>query len=250
MELLEMYNTNSYDDDDQEMSMDEILASIRRYVSPESQNNTEKAQTGQSATESRDPAKVRTIVSDQPAPLRAAPLQEFISKPTYNPFTSPASHEGSSLNSSRQDYHNTDVVRLHTPAQDSFHENTGVSAVPQGHESLESIHTVETLPTSFSTPSSVTSTPTVVSEESLVSPQTLTTASSAFAKLNETMSKHTQQHATHQVESLPSNSVTLDQMFATLAKPMIREWLDKNLPTLVETLVTREIEKITQNFRT
>ena len=38
---------------------------------------------------------------------------------------------------------------------------------------------------------------------------------------------------------------TLEGMVREMLRPMLREWLDSNLPDLVETLVAREIEKIT-----
>jgi cell pole-organizing protein PopZ len=37
---------------------------------------------------------------------------------------------------------------------------------------------------------------------------------------------------------------TLEQIVYDLVRPMIREWLDDNLPTMVERLVKREIERV------
>lgn len=45
---------------------------------------------------------------------------------------------------------------------------------------------------------------------------------------------------------LASNGdITIQQMTENLLRPMLREWLDAHLPPLVETLVAREIARIT-----
>lgn len=38
--------------------------------------------------------------------------------------------------------------------------------------------------------------------------------------------------------------VTLEQIVYEIVRPMIREWLDDNLPTMVERMVKREIERV------
>ncbi|TWB43649.1 uncharacterized protein DUF2497 [Nitrospirillum pindoramense] len=40
------------------------------------------------------------------------------------------------------------------------------------------------------------------------------------------------------------SDVTLEEIVHVLVRPILREWLDENLPTLVERLVKREIEKV------
>lgn len=42
---------------------------------------------------------------------------------------------------------------------------------------------------------------------------------------------------------------TLDQMAEDMLRPMLQEWLDDNLPTLVERLVREEIERVTRGSR-
>lgn len=39
---------------------------------------------------------------------------------------------------------------------------------------------------------------------------------------------------------------TLEDLVRELLKPMLREWLDANLPGIVERIVTREVERITR----
>ena len=47
----------------------------------------------------------------------------------------------------------------------------------------------------------------------------------------------------------PGSDGTLEGLVRELLRPMLREWLDANLPELVETMVAREIEKITGQQR-
>ena len=43
----------------------------------------------------------------------------------------------------------------------------------------------------------------------------------------------------------PASDNTLDGLVRELLRPMLKEWLDARLPELVETLVAREIARIT-----
>lgn len=49
------------------------------------------------------------------------------------------------------------------------------------------------------------------------------------------------------VKPEPSSDGTLEGLVRELLRPMLREWLDDNLPALVESMVAREIERISQN---
>jgi cell pole-organizing protein PopZ len=42
-----------------------------------------------------------------------------------------------------------------------------------------------------------------------------------------------------------SGSETLEGLVREMLRPMLRDWLDANLPAMVETMVAREIERIT-----
>ncbi len=43
----------------------------------------------------------------------------------------------------------------------------------------------------------------------------------------------------------PSNGRSMEDVVIEALRPMLKEWLDTNLPSLVETLVAREISRIT-----
>jgi cell pole-organizing protein PopZ len=48
------------------------------------------------------------------------------------------------------------------------------------------------------------------------------------------------------VKPEPSSDGTLEGLVREMLRPMLREWLDANLPNMVESLVAREIAKITR----
>ena len=68
--------------------------------------------------------------------------------------------------------------------------------------------------------------------ERLISTQTDTTVSSSFNRLSHTV--------------LTQNARTLEDLVKEMLKPMLRGWLDENLPGLVERLVRAEIERVTR----
>ena len=51
------------------------------------------------------------------------------------------------------------------------------------------------------------------------------------------------------VKPEPGSDGTLEGLVREMLRPMLREWLDANLPALVETLVSREIERIAGQAR-
>ena len=51
------------------------------------------------------------------------------------------------------------------------------------------------------------------------------------------------------VKPEPESDGTLEGLVREMLRPMLREWLDTNLPEMVETLVAREIAKITSQMR-
>ena len=46
------------------------------------------------------------------------------------------------------------------------------------------------------------------------------------------------------VKPEPGSDGTLEGLVRDMLRPMLRDWLDANLPELVETMVAREIAKI------
>lgn len=51
------------------------------------------------------------------------------------------------------------------------------------------------------------------------------------------------------VKPEPGSDGTLESLVREMLRPMLREWIDANLPALVETIVAREIAKLTGTAR-
>jgi cell pole-organizing protein PopZ len=71
--------------------------------------------------------------------------------------------------------------------------------------------------------------------ESLLSPAAQSTAANAFQRLSTTV--------------LSSHPRTLEDLVTDLLRPMLKAWLDENLPPLVERLVRAEIERVARGGR-
>ena len=76
-----------------------------------------------------------------------------------------------------------------------------------------------------------------VAEEAprLLSPAADQAASAAFANLASTI--------------LSNNARTLEDLVQEMLRPMLKSWLDENLPVLVEKLVRQEIERVARGGR-
>lgn len=213
--------TSNHGDDDQEMSMDEILASIRRYVSPD-----ESAQ------------KDEPIKKDEPKPtepLFVRPQSDIDEEPHTQRITP------------RLDMpYQEDVMRLN---EESTREKTQESPLWTEEPIIKS-----SFDTSRQEPRVTRSSPTSpkplnaspkTSADGLVSDKTLATTMESFARLRDA-SVSKPKYESPAASATPGANATLDQLFESLARPMIREWLDRNLPPMVERMVAREIERITK----
>ncbi len=75
--------------------------------------------------------------------------------------------------------------------------------------------------------------PASVDEEALIS------ASAAMAATGELSGLVSAVNQTHDTSLL-----TFQEMVKSVMRPMIKEWLDANLPDLVERVVTREVQRL------
>ncbi len=79
-------------------------------------------------------------------------------------------------------------------------------------------------------------------DDGLVSAATAAAATATFAQLARTLS---QEPATAGNMALGSGR-TLEDLVKEMLRPMLKEWLDNNLPTMVEHMVRRELDRMTR----
>src|SRR6202521_5797752 len=77
--------------------------------------------------------------------------------------------------------------------------------------------------------------PSIIDDPALMSPAATAAASAAFNSLASTI--------------LSKDQRTLEDLMREMMKPMLRSWLDDNLPGLVERLVRSEIERVSRSGR-
>ncbi len=293
--------SSNHREDDQEMSMDEILASIRRYVS--SEEPADKQQVKSAPSGSGDPFRANVsrdnVVKDNTERDAGFSATDFDDDSTYDDMyptppivTNDRDVRGHSPVSASHD----DVVRLADEAPRSFPRHEDVSAmqgatpfVPAHHFTnavppmaasaagssvmSQAAPVMPSMPFSGSTVGSAsTMSPRSYASElhlsqqtshqlvspdmrtgsridTLISDETLSATMESFSRLRDasTQAAMPTSSATDNLGGLSNQ--TLDQLFATLARPMIRDWLDRNLPTMVEKMVAKEIERMTRLSR-
>ncbi|TVQ83084.1 MAG: DUF2497 domain-containing protein [Micavibrio sp.] len=82
-------------------------------------------------------------------------------------------------------------------------------------------------------------------DDRIISENTEDQAVGAFAKLAE--NAFVEEHRASGIA--PAGGVTLEHITRELLRPMLKEWLDRRLPSLVEELVERELKKISERSR-
>ena len=175
--------------DDEEMSMEDILASIRRYVADEA------------PSEQMD--RSSSSYNQEAAFQERRPYQQTHEDPSFDAST-------------------PEVIHLT--------ERREAAPVPSFADTMDQNSRLDPKFTS----------------ETLVSEKAQTVSSQAFSRLADATRPQTPPSFKATSPSSGGNSLTLDHLISELARPMIKQWLDNNLPSLVESLVNKEIERITR----
>lgn len=191
-------------------------------------------------------ASIRRIISEDDAPAEAAPAA---AAPRTEAETAPEPEPEPVVASDQMDeapafeeavVAEEDVLELtdayEAPAAESIGDLDVSPAQPEPFPVSESVFTEE--PVEIHTPEHP-SVPTA--HESLVGDSAAASAASAFAGLASTLRKPEPADV-----SFPSGP-TIDEMVRDLLRPMLKDWLDANLPSIVEAQVRKEVERIARN---
>jgi len=201
-----------------EPSMEEILASIRRIISDD---------------QAAKPSPVEALSPS--APVSAAPVQQ----PRPQPAPPAAFHEDDDIldlppRAAAQQVE-PHVINDDPDANDvSFEEFATLApgaAVPNGQGDIDALMASA----EFDATPQPRNTPERQAPDRLVSPSTDRMVSTAFSSLSNTV--------------LANNARTLDDLVQEMMRPMIKTWLDDNLPGVVERLVRAEIERVSRGGR-
>jgi cell pole-organizing protein PopZ len=77
-----------------------------------------------------------------------------------------------------------------------------------------------------------------VPEESLVSEAAASAATAAFAKLARSLGRE------QPGPVIPDSGKSVEVFVAELLRPLLKDWLDRNLPAIVERVVEQEVKKL------
>ncbi len=192
-----------------EPSMEEILASIRRIIADDEVKPAEAEADVEAAPVSVEPPVEPEVIDEDVLDLGAEAALVLPPEPEPEP---PSAHDG-------------DVDFLEPPPP----EPEPVAAAPQPMPEPEPYE-----PPVFAAAERAVSPPPFDMAQ-LLSAQTSSAVTSAFGDLAHTV--------------LTNNARTLEDLVKDMLKPMLKTWLDDNLPTMVERLVRAEIERVARGGR-
>ena len=226
-----------------EPSMEEILASIRRIISDD-QATRPAAKTPEPEPQAKAEPAPAPIAAPAPAPAPApearAPEPEPMPMPPPPAMDddeeildlSPKVPREEFAERKREPHFITDDVVGGDVSFDNPEPPKGQDAVDAMMAAFEAASPEPELPPMPVMPPQ----PETLNEPSrLLSPSTDRVVSSAFNSLANTV--------------LSNNARTLDDLVHEMLRPLIKSWLDENLPTVVERLVRAEIERVARGGR-
>ena len=205
----------------QEPSMEEILASIRRIIADD-QDGSKPAPPKQ-VKPKPSPSPVQPEQREAPDPAEAAPAPDEGAPPAEPAASDPPAlsdsqerQEEAALGEVGLDPVDFDAADLEEPVEPELPaaEEMNVDLEP------DVVHQRDPEP---------------VAEDHLLSRVTDQSVSHAFKMLTHTVLSH--------------NARTLEDLVKDMLRPMLKSWLDENLPIIVERLVRAEIERVARGGR-
>jgi uncharacterized protein len=237
----------------QEPSMEEILASIRRIIADDEAKPpaAEKTSSPVAAAKPEKPAaappaakpSVMTDIPPSAIPAAVAATAKAAAPPPPAPVAASNSQDDiDSLLSGLDDVTSADEIRPSQPNNEVF-DLTDEMAVPTAPPSQPSFRKVEPQDDLEFTDAAAARTfqrqsvfqPPPVFEapaQAMLSHSTVSAVESAFNSLAHTV--------------LSNNARTLEDLVKEMLRPMLKSWLDDNLPGLVERIVKAEIERVSR----
>lgn len=228
-----------------DLSMEEILQSIRKIIAEEDDGAPEKAadaapteQNGSDVlelTEMIDDDGNVTTVSEQPEPeANTAPAAQTETDATpaqEEAATTPVTDVLSQLDEALE-VPDVSPAEPEKPAEKPTEKPAEAPVAPQPAMPAAPQKAPDAANTSQD------------SVDSLLSTQAASAVADAFKKASAPQEKPAQ--AASNVPSQFASGATLEAMVAEMMRPMLKEWLDANLPDMVERIVEAEVKKLSR----
>jgi hypothetical protein len=204
----------------QEPSMEEILASIRRIIADDEPKPAAKPEV--KAVESKSPTPAPAPKAPKPPPA-AAVKQDDIDAMLAGLDEAPEPPTAKAKPAAKADEDVLELTEAMQAPAPAFRKIEG------GQDVVFDEADPEPDPVS-PPPRAAPSSRTMSIDAPMLSPAAAAAVDSAFNTLARTV--------------MVQNSKTLDDLVKEMLRPMLQQWLDNNLPTLVERLVRQEIERV------
>ena len=210
--------------------MEEILASIRRIIADDDTGKPAKAP--EPAAPSKQPAAATPAA---PAARTATPPPAAPAKPAAPPASSP---KPATAAANSQDEIDAMLAELDAPPKATPKPAGSQAAAPNVLDLTEAMTTLPPGPApSFRTIDGnsdvvFSNRPEPAPDRGLISNETVKAVDSAFNTLAHTV--------------IGQNARTLEDLVREMLRPMLKSWLDDNLPGMVERIVRAEIERVSR----
>lgn len=193
--------------EDQEPSMEEILTSIRKIIASDEEEE-----------EAKPPETAKAKADATPAPSEPDEESEDVLE-----LTEVVEEEGGGQSRPEPESAAEGLEELEARARRELEETS------------RKVEMTEEAPPAAARESSG---PMASGGESLVSEAAASAATAAFARLTRTVSRG------DNAPVVPDSGKSVELFVAELLRPMLKEWLDANLPTIVERVVEQEVRKL------
>lgn len=220
--------------ENEEMSMEEILASIRRYVSDET------PETNQSGMEYASGYTADVIrLTDAVDQGKAGPKSDFI------PFSRVNEQDILQEQSVRSFEARPQKENQHYP----FTPPSSIPSVPQSQGYQKSTTTPMAGVYRDAKIDAPPMPPPIQEPAGIISQEAMQATTSVFSKLSDVMQTVKAEKEQQAASQKGIGASAIETFVMEMARPMIRQWIDQHLPGLVNKLVTQEIEKLMEDLR-
>ena len=218
----------------QEPSMEEILASIRRIIADDDAGKPAKTPEA-TAPPKQQPAV--TTVSGRPVAPAAPPAKTVVPTPAPKPVA--PTNTAASVTANSQDEIDAMLAELDgapaaeepsTPDVLDLTEAMAAPAMPAPPPPPQPAPGFRTIDGTSDVVFSTKPEPPI--DRALISNETMAAVDSAFNTLAHTI--------------IGQNARTLEDLVKEMLRPMLKSWLDDNLPSMVERIVRAEIERVSR----
>jgi cell pole-organizing protein PopZ len=229
-----------------EPTMEEILASIRRIISENDEEQETRKREEEEEEQQRAAAAAASVPKSEPAGVAVLELTEMIAEDGSvvsltgdgeERVAEQAVHEAV-VEASIQEAVEASAETKTGEDIESRDEHAGKAEVAMENPKDDSVEFAPSTGSTGKTGGSAQQSP----DEGLLSSATAAAATATFAELARTMAQEPSASG-----NMPLGSGrTLEDLVKEMLRPMLKEWLDTNLPPMVEHMVRRELDRMTR----